>query len=98
MTITSVMNHSNNISQKIGNNICLMSMLCRAVRGRELEISFLLSFSCLGEIILLHVYIYCVLRYTTARLQVLFSSQHLGGITKGCSNNYDSESLLLYIY
>ena len=71
-------------------------MLCRAVRGRELKISFLLSFSCLGEIILLHIY--CVLRYTTARLQVLFSSRHLGGITKGCSNNYDSKSLLLYFY
>ena len=41
---------------------------------------------------------YCVLRYTTARLQVLFSSRYLGGITKGCSNNYDSESLLLDIY
>ena len=54
------------------------------------------SLSCLGEIILLHIY--CVLRYTTARLQVLFSSRHLGGITKGCSNNYDSESLLLYIF
>ena len=72
-------------------------MLCRAVRGRGLEISFLLSFSCLGEIILLHIY--CVLRYTTlARLQVLFSSRHLGRITKGCSNNYDSESLLLYLH
>ena len=35
-------------------------VLCRAVRGRELEISFLLSFSCLGEFILLHIYIvYC---------------------------------------
>ena len=76
--------------------ICNSMMLCRAVRGRELEISFLLSFSCLGEIILLRIY--CVLRYTTARLQVLFSSRHLGGITKGCSNNYDSESLLLHIY
>ena len=71
-------------------------VLCRAVRGRELEISFLLSFSCLGEIILLHIY--CVLQYTTAHLQVLFSSRHLGGITKGCSNNYDSKSLLLYFY
>ena len=40
----------------------------------------------------------CVLQYTTARLQVLFSSRHLGRITKGCSNNYDSESLLLYLY
>ena len=27
MTITSVMNHGNNISQKIGNNICLMSII-----------------------------------------------------------------------
>ena len=71
-------------------------VLCRAVRGRELEISFLLSFRCLGEIILLHIY--CVLRYTTARLQVLLSSRHLGGITKGCSNNYDSKSLLLYLH
>ena len=71
-------------------------MLCRAVRGRGLEISFLLSFRCLGEIILLHIY--CVLRYTTAHLQVLFSLRHLGRITKGCSNNYDSESLLLYLH
>ena len=30
--------------------------------------------------------------------QVLFSSHHLGRITKGCSNNYDSESLLLYLH
>ena len=27
-------------------------------------------------------YVYWVLQYTTAHLQVLFSSQHLGGITK----------------
>ena len=74
-----------------------MLMLCRAIHGRELEISFLLSFSCLGENNFT-AYIHCVLRYTTARLQVLFSSRHLGRITKGCSNNYDSESLLLYIY
>ena len=30
----------------------------------------------------------------TACLQVLFSSHHLGRIIKGCSNDYDSESLL----
>ena len=53
------------------------------------------SISCLG-VMLLHLL--CVLRYTTARLQVLFSSHHLGRITKGCSNNYDSESLLLYLH
>ena len=65
-------------------------MLCRAVRVKELEFS-LFSFSCLG-VILLHLF--CVLRYTTAHLQVLFSLHHLGRITKGCSNDYNSESLL----
>ena len=51
---------------------------------------------CLGE---LYCILYCVLQYTTAPLQVLFSSCHLGGITKGHSNNYNSESLLyIYIY
>ena len=44
------------------------------------------------------LHLLCVLQYTTARLQVLFSSHHLGRITKGCSNNYDSESLLLYLH
>ena len=34
---------------------------------------------CLGIIYCIYV---CVLWYTTAHLQVLFSSQHLGGITK----------------
>ena len=57
---------------------------------KSLKIS-LFIFSCLG-VILLHLK--CVLQYTTARLQVLFSSHHLGGITKGCSNNHNSESLL----
>ena len=50
---------------------------------QESEKSFkisLSSISCLG-VILLHLL--CVLRYTTARLQVLFSLHHLGGITKG---------------
>ena len=71
-------------------------LLCRAVRSRELKVSlFNFSYSCLGVILLC---LYCVLRYTTARLQVLFSSHRLGGITKGCSNNYHSKSLLLYIY
>ena len=44
------------------------------------------------------LHLLCVLQYTTARLQVLFSLHHLGRITKGCSNNYDSESLLLYLH
>ena len=44
-------------------------------------------FCCLGE---LYCVLYCVLRYTTARLQVLFSLHHLGRITKGHSNNYKS--------
>ena len=49
-----------NIVKNITQQSVTRLLLCRAVRGRELEISFLLSFSCLGEIILLHVYIvYC---------------------------------------
>ena len=32
-----------------------------------------------------------------AHLQVLFSSHHLGRITKGYSNNHNSESLTLYL-
>ena len=35
------------------------TLLCRAVRSSELDVSLLLSFSCLGEIILLHIYILC---------------------------------------
>ena len=38
------------------------------------------------------------MQYTNAHLQVLFSLHHLGGITKGCSNNYNSESLTLYLH
>ena len=38
------------------------------------------------------------LQYTTARLQVLFSLHHLGRITKGHSNNYNSQSLILYLH
>ena len=47
--------------------------------GKSLKFS-LISFSCLG-VMLLHLL--CVLQYTTARLQVLFSLHHLGRITKG---------------
>ena len=67
-------------------------MLCWAVRGEELKTLF--DLNCLG----VNYCIYSV--YCNAQLLVfwfsLFSSHHLGGITKGCSNNYDSESLPLY--
>ena len=55
-----------------------------------------------------HIYIYiCLSRgnytvfysaYCDTQLQVLFSSHHLGRITKGRSNNYNSESLTLYLH
>ena len=51
----------------------------RQYGGKSFKFS-LSSISCLG-VILLHLL--CVLRYTTAPLQVLFSLHHLGGITKG---------------
>ena len=70
-------------------------VLCRAVCGRELKFSLFSSKLSRGKLLCL----LCILQYTTARLQVLFSLRHLGRITKGCSNNYDSKSLLyIYIY
>ena len=56
-------------------------LLCRALRIYELKISQIdICSCCIGE---LYCILYCVLRYTTTRLQVLFTLHHLGGITKG---------------
>ena len=39
-----------------------------------------------------------VLQYTTARLQVLFSLQHLGSITKGFAVMTSTILIQIYIY
>ena len=55
-------------------------LLCKAVRYYS---SFILMVICLGINFTAFIYIYMVvLQYTTACLQVLFSSQHLGGTAK----------------
>ena len=51
----------------------------RQYGGKSFKISCS-SIDCLGAMLL---HLLCVLRYTTAHLQVLFSLHHLGGITKG---------------
>ena len=55
-------------------------MLCKAVLGLQVILSSI-GLICLG-VILLHVYLGNAMQYTTAYLQVLFSLQLLGRITK----------------